>query len=203
MIKAKICGITNAYDANLSIALGAWAIGFNFVKKSPRYISFAKAKKIVKQLPGKVITVGILINYSEKEVINALSFLDLIQVYETSCFLDAYKSRVILSLSSDSDMAIKFDESFKEYAYILFDAPYLPGQPLGGTGRKANWPTAKKLAKKSQLILAGGINSQNIIAANSQVLPFAVDLASGVELKPGLKSQYKLKTFFKRCNNDS
>jgi phosphoribosylanthranilate isomerase len=88
MLRAKICGITNEHDAAIAINLGAWAIGFNFYRNSPRYVSLEKAKKIVSSLPAEVVTVGILINYSEKEVVESLEVLDFIQVYENKPLLN-------------------------------------------------------------------------------------------------------------------
>jgi phosphoribosylanthranilate isomerase len=74
--------------------------------------------------------------------------------------------------------------------------------PIGGTGRCADWSFAKILAKKHKLILAGGLTHRNVIYASSQVRPFAVDVASGVETIAGVKCETKLSKFFKRCRDE-
>lgn len=199
-MKAKICGITNLEDALFAANNGTWAIGFNFYKKSPRYVSFEKARKIAQQLPKHTIKVGIMINYSESEMLEALDFLDFIQIYQkdNSSF---DKKRFILALQASSKNELPEDLILQEYGFILLDAPKRQDGLLGGTGRLANLNLAKELAKDYQLILAGGLNNSNIEKIIQYVQPFGVDVASGVEESPGIKNQLIVKDFLMRCKN--
>lgn len=200
-MKTKICGITNLEDALLAANNGAWAIGFNFYKNSPRYVSLQKAREITSQLPKHIIKVGILIDYSQDEMLDALEFLDLIQIYQQNPSLFFDKKRIILALKASSKDELPASSILQEYGFILLDAPKQQDGLLGGTGRLANWDLAKELAKNYKLILAGGLNSSNALAAIKHVKPFAVDVASGVEERPGIKNPAAIKEFIMRCKN--
>lgn len=202
-MRAKICGITNLEDALFAANSGAWAIGFNFYKKSPRYILPTKAKEICLQLPKHIITVGILIDSSKEEIVNTLKFIDFIQVYQhDSTLLLEEKKRLILALQTSSREKLPEAKIMQEYCYLLLDAPKQADGLLGGTGRLANWDLAKELAKDYKLILAGGLNNANIKGAIDYVQPFGVDVASGVEKSPGIKDPSAVKEFLNRCTND-
>jgi phosphoribosylanthranilate isomerase len=196
-MRAKICGITNLEDALLATNNGSWAIGFNFYKNSPRYVSFKKAREITSQLPTHIIKVGILIDYSKEEALDALEFLDLVQIYQHDPLL-LDKKRTILSIQASSEAELP---ELEEYGYILLDAPKQQDGLLGGTGRLADWALAKKLAKDCKLILAGGLSLANIEEAIKYAQPFAVDVASGVEQCPGVKDPILIKEFLERCKN--
>ncbi len=200
-MKAKICGITNLEDALLAANNGAWAIGFNFYKNSPRCVSLQKARKIASQLPKHIIKVGILIDYSQDEMLDALEFLNLVQIYQQTPSLFFDKKRIILALQALSKDELPEDLILQEYGFILLDAPKHQDGLLGGTGRFANWDLAKEIAKNYKLILAGGLNSSNALAAIKHVKPFAVDIASGVEERPGIKNPLAIKEFLMRCKN--
>ena len=200
-MKAKICGITNLEDALLAANNGAWAIGFNFYKNSPRYVSIQKAKEITVQLPKHIIKVGILIDYSQDEMLDALEFLNLVQIYQQNPSLFFDKKRIILALQASYKDELPASSILQEYEFILIDALRQQDGLLGGTGRLANWDLAKELAKNYKLILAGGLNSSNALAAIKHVKPFAVDVASGVEERPGIKNPLAIKEFLMRCKN--
>ena len=200
-MKAKICGITNLEDALLAAKNGAWAIGFNFYKNSPRYVSFKKAREITSQLPTHTIKIGILIDCSQDEILDALEFLNLAQIYQPLPKLPLDKKRIILALQASSKDELPEPQILQEYGFILLDAPKRQDELLGGTGRLANWDLARELAKYYKLILAGGLNSSNSLAAIKHVQPFAVDVASGVEERPGIKNLLAIKKFLMRCQN--
>lgn len=202
-MKVKICGITNLEDALCAVNNNAWAIGFNFYKKSPRYISFEKAKEISTQLPVNIIKVGILIDYSEAEIMNCLSFLDMIQVYQHNNAIFHNKKRLILALQASSKDELPPSSILQQYEYLLLDSPKRSDGLLGGTGRLANWELAKELAKDYKLILAGGLNNTNVKEAIQTVQPFAVDVASSLEASPGIKNKTAVKEFLMRCQYGS
>ena len=200
-MKAKICGITNLEDALIAVHNGAWAVGFNFYTHSPRYISLEKAREIRSQMPEQITTVGILIDPSKDEILEALAFLDLVQVYQPDPSLDIDKKRVILALQVTSNDELHESLHLQEYGFVLLDAPKQQDGLIGGTGRIAHWGFARDLAKDHKLILAGGLHSLNVEAAIKQVKPFAVDVASGVEDQPGIKSHRAVKEFLMRCKH--
>lgn len=197
---AKICGITSLKDALFCAKLGAWAIGFNFYPNSPRYIHPTDAKLIMDKMPKSIIKIGIFIhqeNNTIQDTVEALS-LDFAQVY------DAYlqgSPKTILALQANSLDELPHEKILAQHAYILLDAPPSSDGKLGGTGRTGNWAIAAELAKKYRLILAGGLQPNNIQQAITAVNPFAVDVASGIESSPGKKDLLLLQNFIQKVNN--
>ncbi|WP_207215394.1 phosphoribosylanthranilate isomerase [Rickettsiales endosymbiont of Peranema trichophorum] len=200
-MKAKICGITNLEDALLAANNGAWAIGFNFYKHSPRYVPLKKAREISSQLPRDIIKVGVLIDYSKEEALDVSEFLDLVQIYQQDSSSFFEKKRIILALQASSKDELPTSSILQQYGFILLDAPKQEDGLRGGTGRLANWDLAKELTRDYKLILAGGLNNLNVETAIKCVQPFAVDVASGVEERPGSKSPVEVKNFLIRCKN--
>jgi phosphoribosylanthranilate isomerase len=147
--------------------------------------------------------VGVLIDYSQEEMLDALDFLDLVQIYQhnPSLFLD--KKRIILALQASSKDELPEARILQDYGFILLDAPKHQDGLLGGTGRLANWDLAKELTKNYKIILAGGLNNSNVAIAIKYVQPFAVDVASGVEERPDRKNPSALKEFLMTCKNST
>ncbi len=201
-MKAKICGITCLSDALFAAKSGAWAIGFNFYRKSPRYIEEETARFVMNHLPLQIIKVGIFVGESAKKIMSSLDDLgiDLAQVYEDVNVPEEYKKRMIYSLQITHEKEVPSSQVLEKYGYILLDAPKFHDGLMGGTGRCANWALAKKLAKKYQLILAGGLSPENISHAIDEVFPFAVDVASGIESVPGIKDRLLTKQFLEKCD---
>ncbi len=190
-IRIKICGITRLEDAQKAVELGIDALGFNFYPGSPRYISPKKAKEISLKLPPFVYLVGVFVN-ENLEVIQEIakfSFLDAVQLHgeETPEFVEALDLPVIKAFRIKDRESITQVKGFigKVKAFLL-DA-YMKGKK-GGTGKIFNWEIARKIKDLNvPLILAGGINPGNVSEAIKIVEPYAVDVASGVERKPGIK----------------
>ncbi|MDF1758014.1 MAG: phosphoribosylanthranilate isomerase [Legionellaceae bacterium] len=202
-MKIKVCGITNLHDAKLCMQNAAWAVGFNFYKSSPRYIEPDNAREIISLLPSSIIKTGIFINESYTVLAKMKDYLglDFVQVYAPiNDAPDSFKERVILSIQAATEKDLPSASVLSTYGLIMLDACNSRDGLLGGTGRLANWQLAKKLARNHKLILAGGLNAKNIQEANQTVSPYALDLASGVEFKPGIKDKSKLKELFEECN---
>jgi phosphoribosylanthranilate isomerase len=196
MIKIKICGITNLDDAMAAAEYGADALGFNFYKKSPRYIEPEKAAEIIYQLPPLVLPVGVFVNEHEKRVreIQSLTGIQVLQFHgdESPEFCERFESRVIKAFQ------VKDKESFHSLAHYKVGAFLLDSYKdglKGGTGVTFNWHLAVVAKSFGRIILAGGLNPENVVEAAKLVQPYAVDVAGGVEKEKGIKDHAKLKKF--------
>ncbi|SRR6266849_7929778 len=199
MVRIKICGITNSADALAAVDAGANLLGFNFYEKSARFINAADAEKIRQQLPKKVEAVGIFVNALPADVTalrNSLK-LDAAQLHgddppqvvtEIARLLPVIKA---FRVEPDFHLAV-LDEYPEAFAF-LFDAAHT-GQ-YGGTGRTTDWDVARRAAVDRRIILAGGLKVENVAAAVRIVRPYGIDVASGVESKPGKKDHGRLREF--------
>lgn len=214
MTRVKICGITNKEDALLAAELGASALGFVFAE-SPRKISPDKAVKIISELPPFITTVGVFVNHPVKDVKAIAEYcnLDALQLHgdETRTYCRQFRQKVIkafrmrnyteieewLFQEDEHEATTPLDPGSSVMAYLV-DA-YARGQ-YGGTGLHLNWSFVRNLESRKPLILAGGLNHKNVALAIKVVRPYAVDVSSGIELKPGKKDRYKLREFMKVIN---
>jgi phosphoribosylanthranilate isomerase len=199
MVRVKICGITSSADALAAIDAGANLLGFNFYKKSPRHITEAEAAKIRPQLPKKVEAVGIFVNAPPAEVAALCKSLklDVAQLHgdeapQTAAEVSRNVS-VWKSFRVEPDFRLQTLDEYPEAFAFLFDAA-LTGQ-YGGTGHATDWDVARRAAVGHRIILAGGLKVENVAAAVRIVRPYAVDVASGVESKPGKKDHGLLREF--------
>jgi len=202
-MRAKICGITNLTDAMHAADRGAWALGFNLCPQSSRFIEPHEVRDIVRQLPKKCLKIGIVLDPNHDDVAALLTEigLDFLQVYRECDAPLALKQRMILSLTASRLDQLPNDSVLRQYGYVLLDAPKMKGEPLGGTGRLSRWDIGCVLAKKYRLILAGGLTPSNVQSAIAQVRPFAVDVASGVQLTPGRLDDEALKHFLREVHD--
>lgn len=203
-MRAKICGITQLEDAQYAILRGAWALGFNFYPKSPRFIEPSASKDIIRQLPAGALKVGIAIDIPSADLPELMisTGVDLLQVYEEMDASPSFKKRMVLAIQASKQDDLPAHDALSEYGYLLLDSPKLADGLMGGTGRLSNWEFGAQLAKKYRLILAGGLNPQNIQNAMRAVRPYAVDVASGVQLAPGKVSNVLLDHFLRQVNDE-
>ena len=198
----KICGITRRQDAELAVELGAAALGFNFFPPSPRYIAPRSARAIIRRLPPFVTAVGIFANESDGAHVAAVASqagVTAVQLHGPASplpgpvaeALDAYT--VIQAIAVWKGFKPELLKHLKANAFLL-DA-FDPARH-GGTGKTFDWSVARKAKKYGALILAGGLTAENVGQAIREVRPFAVDVASGVELAAGKKDVDKLRAFF-------
>jgi phosphoribosylanthranilate isomerase len=195
MTAIKICGITNSEDALQAASCGVDALGFIFYPGSPRYVSPAVAKSIMAGLPESVARVGVFVNQDVAEVIEIIDFcrLDFIQLHgdESPAYCRNFSpSMLIKAISAAGADVLQIPEQYAVRA-ILVDAR--DGDRFGGTGKVSDWGLAAEMAAVHPVILAGGLNESNIIAAIESVLPAAVDINSGVEISPGKKDHEKIR----------
>jgi phosphoribosylanthranilate isomerase len=199
MVRVKICGITNAADALAAVDAGANLLGFNFYEKSPRFVTETEAAKTRAQLPKKVEAVGIFVNAPSIEVAALCKSLrlDAAQLHgdespEAVSEL-APSVPVIKAFRVEPDFPLKTLDEYSAAFAFLFDAAHT-GQ-YGGTGRTTDWDAARRAAKDHRIILAGGLKVENVAAAVRIVRPYGIDVASGVESKPGKKDHGRLREF--------
>jgi phosphoribosylanthranilate isomerase len=195
----KICGITCVDDALAAAYAGADAIGLVFYRKSPRFVSAAQAKAIISALPPFVTTVGLFVDASRCEVDETLDAvpLDLLQFHGDEVPAECARYRrpymKALRMKPGEDIAVRCREYVSASA-ILLDT-YVHGVP-GGTGQAFDWALIPEELSKP-VILAGGLNSENVIEAIAKVRPYAVDVSGGVEVTKGIKDHEKIQAFVK------
>jgi phosphoribosylanthranilate isomerase len=202
MIPIKICGITNLEDARFAVNSGASALGFIFYDKSPRYILPETASQIAADLKGQVSFTGVFVNKT-LDYIHAVKEemgLNFIQLHgnETPEYCRAVQLPVIKVFRVAPDFDVETMRSYDVHAF-LFDT-YEKGKP-GGTGDIFNWNLIFDLQTDTPIILSGGLGVENILDAINAVCPSAVDVNSGVESKPGVKDEKKMKALFDILQN--
>ena len=197
MIPVKICGITNLKDAQTAVNCGARALGFIFYDQSPRYILPEAASKIATDLKGQVSCVGVFVD-ATLEYIQSISEevgLHFIQLHGNESF--NYCSEVQLPVIKVFRVAPNFDvEIIKNYDVHAFLFDTHKKNKIGGTGKVFNWNVLDHLQTNTPIILSGGLRIENIENGINAVLPSAVDISSGIESKPGVKDEKKMKALF-------
>jgi phosphoribosylanthranilate isomerase len=200
MVRIKICGITKLEDAKFAVELGAHALGLNFYTQSPRSITPAAAAELVDRLPPFVTTVGVFVNWEAEPTVALCRALHLstAQLHgdESPGVVDEVASQmpVVKALRIGQGIPPPPYAKYRSAAAFLIDAAQ-PGQ-FGGTGTTANWHLARTVAQSHRVILAGGLSPENVGEAIRVVRPYGVDVASGVESRPGRKDPAKLQAFF-------
>ena len=197
MTRIKICGITNIDDALMSIDAGADALGFNFVPDTPRYLKDTKAAaKIIEQLPPFITTVGLFVN-ADPELIQSIAdecHLDMLQLHgdESPQFCQGFNRRVIKAVRIKDESSCSHLSDYRVSGYLL--DTYVKGA-LGGTGVAFDWRLAVKAKQYGRIVLAGGLDPDNVASAVRQVRPYGVDVSSRVEASPGRKDPVKVRAF--------
>ena len=205
-MKIKICGLTKIEDAILAVSLGATHIGLNFFPPSPRYVGKQKALSIanvLSELKDPPIIVGIFVNESEHTIRQAMKEvgLQLAQLHGDE------SPEFINRLGADAFKAYRLGNTALPDSLpdlCLLDA-YVKGK-YGGAGHIADWEQAASIARDTRIFLAGGLTPENIIPAIKQVQPWGVDVASGIEIEPGVKDPQLMHTFITNAlsvNKDS
>jgi phosphoribosylanthranilate isomerase len=197
-MRVKICGLTQAEDAELAVELGADAVGFIFWPKSPRVTTIANVRAIGRSLPGFVTRVGVFVNAPPDEVAAtaAEAGLDAVQLHgdEDVAQYAGISARLIKGLPLDDDAAVQRVVDLPAEVTPLVDAA--DRERRGGTGRLADWSRAARVAAQRPVVLAGGLSVENVADAIRQVRPWAIDVSSGVEDAPGVKNAARMRQLF-------
>ena len=199
MTLVKICGITNLEDAVAAVAMGADALGFNFYKPSPRYITPQDAREIIEQLPGAILKVGVFVNEDSPDQVRQIaneSGITALQLHgdESPDYCNELADQYIIkafAVSNNFDM--QKPERYHVNA-IMLDTKH--NTLRGGTGRAFEWSIAQQVSKTvPKLFLAGGLSPENVAAAIETVRPYAVDACSSLEDMPGKKNEERVRAF--------
>jgi phosphoribosylanthranilate isomerase len=199
MILVKICGITNWPDAKAACDAGANMLGFNFYEKSLRRVSTVEAATMRAKLPAGVEPVGLFVNAKPSEIASLHAFVrfNAAQLHgDESPSIVSEVGRtvpVIKAFRVAADFPLSTLDRFHDAFAFLLDGSR--GGQYGGTGTAADWNVARRAASSHRIVLAGGLTPENVAAAIRAVRPYAVDVASGVETKPGKKDQAKVRAF--------
>jgi phosphoribosylanthranilate isomerase len=208
VFRIKICGITTSEDAQRAAEAGADAIGLNFYRPSPRFVSLARAREIAKSVSPDVMTIGLFVNADRSVVLETADAvgLDMIQLHgdEPPSFLQQVAVRPLIRAFRCRDAGLAPATEYVEHCRaagqspeaVLLDA-YAPGK-YGGTGECLDWHAVRGAGDRVgglPVVLAGGLVPENVGEAIAIAEPAAVDTASGVEVTPGRKDPYKLRRF--------
>ncbi|MDT0016911.1 phosphoribosylanthranilate isomerase [Listeria swaminathanii] len=196
-MKVKICGLKKAVDVKAAVENGADMIGFVFAK-SRRQVTIEQAHELAKNIPANVKKVGVFVNPTEDELTAAIKGvpLDVVQLHgqEPAEQANRTDAEVIKAFPVKDG---KLPDTINDYpnAAVLLDAP--AEEYEGGSGKTFDWDKIDRdKLLKNKLIIAGGLNAENVQEAIKRFEPYAVDISSGVETN-GEKDPEKIKTFIK------
>jgi phosphoribosylanthranilate isomerase len=200
--RVKICGITSVIDAKQSIEAGADAIGLVFYAPSPRAVSIEAAAEICRSIPPFVTVVALLVDAAPEFIKRLLAAVpvDMLQFHgdESASFCEQFQRPYIKAIRMRD--GVDLHQACRHYQTargLLLDA-YRPGMP-GGTGECFDWQKVPATLPMP-IVLAGGLNSDNVAAAIAQVAPFAVDVSGGVEHSKGVKDPVQVNEFIQQVN---
>jgi phosphoribosylanthranilate isomerase len=202
MTKVKICGLTRPEDAKLAVELGAWTLGMIMWPASPRYVDPQHAAEIADQYRRSAEIAGVFVDAKIDHVVQLANEigLSIIQLHgnegQQYCEVVAQRTgaRVIKAFRVQNRSVLAEMGKYWDVNYHLLDS-YKAGVP-GGTGQTFDWSFVRESKHTAPLILSGGLTPENVAEAITVVRPYAVDVASGVELAPGVKDQDKMRAFF-------
>ncbi len=200
-VQVKICGITRVEDALMAQRAGADALGLVMYSKSSRYVDMQQAMAIREAIASDTLCVVLLVNADREFVKQVIAEVkpDLIQFHgdETAEFCQQFDFPFIRALRMRDDLDITTEAKAYYNAYgLLFDA-WNPNQ-YGGTGERFDWQRLPR-ERDFHLILAGGLNPQNVAEAVATARPDMVDVSGGVEISPGIKDAQKVSAFISRA----
>jgi len=195
--KVKICGITRESDAIAAADAGADLIGLNLWPGTPRFVTVETARHIADAVRGRAEIVAVFVDAMRDEILSAIDCLGtrMVQLHgselpELAASLEGVRVIKAVRVARKNDLQVLRD--FPAFAFLL-DAK-VEGL-RGGTGRTFDWNLARAAAEHSRVLLAGGLTPDNVADAVRVVRPWGVDTASGVEARPGIKDETKMKHF--------
>lgn len=199
-VRVKACGVTRLEDARAAAELGATAVGFNFYAGSSRFVSVDTARRIAAELPPEVCRVGVFVN-EPRERVTAIAEevgLTAIQFHgdESPDACERWRWKVIKAFRVRDRTEVR---KVREYSvdFVLADA-YAEGV-FGGSGKRIDVDLLGELDPQT-LIVAGGLTPDNVGEVVRQLRPYGVDVASGIERRPGEKDHVLMRRFIENAN---
>lgn len=191
MTAVKFCGFTREVDVEAAVDLGVDAVGVVAWLKSPRAVTASRARDLLAGVPRRVARVGVFVNASAAEIASFVeeAQLDVVQLHGDEPLSMVHEltgqHRVMRAVTdSQSLMAAEADGRRPRLRWLV-DAH--DPRRRGGTGSRADWVQAARLARKHPIVLAGGIGAANLLDAIAAVNPAAIDVSSSIETSPGVK----------------
>lgn len=204
-VKLKVCGLTQTEQAVAIASMDVDALGFILYPRSPRYVEPEKIREMILAIPPLVKTVGVLVDEELEKVVEIYrqTGLDLMQLHgkespEYCRELTKQGVNWIKAFRVREELDLSLLESYGSNTFLL-DA--WSNQGYGGTGESFNWDLAKPACERFNIILAGGITADNVGQAIRETTPYGIDLSSGVEVEPGIKSMEKLTKLLENFKN--
>lgn len=200
--RVKVCGITREEDALVAVAAGVDALGFVFYAPSPRNVSIEQAARIIAKIPAFVSSTALFVNADRKEIDSVISStkIDLLQFHgdEDPSFCESFRRPYIKALRMRDGLdVLSLASTYHSARAILLDA-YVEGIP-GGTGSSFDWQRIPAQLS-SRIVLAGGLDADNVAEAIRQTNAYAVDVSGGVEAAKGIKDANKIRCFMNEVN---
>lgn len=210
-VKIKICGITSVYDARMVSSFPIDAIGLNFVKRSQRKIGIKTAREILDKIPPFIEPVLVFEDEKISEVIYLCNILSVntVQLHggEPVSYCHDLKRlnrflKIIKAFPTKEASISQIQAYRKNCDGFLLDSYDRKGQ-MGGTGRPSDWHIASEISSKTKvpIILAGGLNPDNVSAAIKRIKPYGIDVNSGVESRIGKKDRSMMEKLFEELNS--
>ncbi|ADQ84767.1 phosphoribosylanthranilate isomerase [Methylovorus sp. MP688] len=197
--RVKICGITREEDALTAVRHGADAIGLVFVEASPRHVSIAQAQAAILSLPPFIAVVGLFVDAEPSFIEQVLKEvrLDMLQFHgdesPEECQRYARPYMKAIRVRPDTNL-LQYALDYPRASALLLDA-HVEGV-AGGTGQRFDWSLIPA-ELPMPIVLAGGLNADNVAEAIKQVRPYAVDVSGGVESQKGIKDAGKIAAFMR------
>ena len=208
MTWVKICGITNLEDARTAVEAGADALGFVFYSKSPRYVEPATAHRIVDELTGQIEKIGVFVDETPQSVASLAQRVGLtgLQLHLELSRMRAEPGRLASLDDMKQYVALGVRDLLRSEFPVQLGLPLdgifldsaTPLEP-GGTGKVFDWEQSSFLVRQmkamAKIVIAGGLTPVNVREAMRILEPWGVDVASGVEARPGKKDPEKVRAF--------
>jgi len=210
MIEIKICGFKRKKDIVDAISLGIKWIGLNFYEKSPRFISEKEAKILIEDLPDDIKKIGVFVNPDEKKLFEIVKKLKIngIQLHgnEPPALLEKFKKefpeKILIKAIhvKDKEDILKKIKKYKMADFFLLDR--YEENLYGGTGKRIDDREIENIDLPwNKIFMAGGIKPENVKDIIRKFKPFGIDVASGVEIAPGIKDIEKIKKLIEEVKN--
>lgn len=194
MTHIKICGNTEPDGVRLAVSLGVDLLGFIFTR-SPRRVTIEQAQALIAGVPEHIGRVGVFIDEPVEQIASTIEACELtaVQLYRPPTAADRHLPVPLLPVIRLRTAADASDLLFEATDRPLLDT--FDPDTVGGTGKTWDWTLAETLVVRYPVIISGGLRPENVGAVIRQLRPWGVDVASGVELQPGVKDLARLEWF--------